>query len=43
VEALVEDMAAIQVDQIPLPHYTGEESSVATPEGSGAAAATPQG
>jgi hypothetical protein len=42
-EALVEDVAAIQAGQISLSRYTGEESSVATPEGSGATAATPQG
>lgn len=36
-EALVEDVAAIEAGRIPLPRYAGEESSAATPEGSGAA------
>jgi hypothetical protein len=41
-EALVEDVAAIEAGRIPLPRYAGEESSAATPEGSGAAASAPR-
>jgi hypothetical protein len=41
-EALVEDVAAIEAGRIPLPRYAGEESSAATPEGSGSAASAPK-
>lgn len=41
-EALVEDVAAIEAGRIPLPRYAGEESSAATPEGSGASASAPK-
>lgn len=41
-EALVEDVAAIEAGRVPLPRYAAEETSTATPDGSGASASAPK-
>nr|TKW25389.1 hypothetical protein SEVIR_3G116100v2 [Setaria viridis] len=41
-EALVEDVAAIEVDRVPHPCYTGEEPSTVTPDSAGGASSVPK-
>ncbi|RCV16139.1 hypothetical protein SETIT_3G113700v2 [Setaria italica] len=41
-EALVEDVAAIEVDRVPHPCYTGEEPSTVTPDSAGGASSAPK-